>query len=85
MTEHYDGCVRGVLRFRSTHRSRGALYLGNRPKDGGRRVSTGLTITLEDDPMAVFDQTTAERAAETRAALLRAGSEPLQIVQERPH
>lgn len=71
LTERYNRCIGGVISFRTTHRSRGALYLRDRPEDGTPRVSTGLTIDArDDDPLAVFDRTMGERTQETRAAAL---------------
>jgi len=70
LTEQFNRCVSGVTSFRTTHHARGALYLRNRPPDGASRVSTGLTIGVDDDPLAVFERTMSERTAETRDATL---------------
>jgi hypothetical protein len=70
LLEQYNRCIRGVTNFRTTHHARGALYLRNRPEDGGGRVSTGLTIGADDDPLHVFERTMSERTSETMAAVL---------------
>lgn len=75
LTEQYNRCIRDVISFRTTHHARGAVYLRDRPEDGTGRVSTGLTIGLDDDPLAVFERTMSERTLETRAATLPAPSE----------
>lgn len=72
LTEQYNRCIRDVISFRTTHHARGAIYLRERPEDGTGRVSTGLTIGLDDDPLAVFERTMSERTHETRAATLPA-------------
>jgi indoleamine 2,3-dioxygenase len=68
LTEQFNRCVRDLGRFRATHQARGAQYLSNRPPAGAARASTGLLIGIDDDPMAMFECTMAERAAETEAA-----------------
>ncbi len=70
LTDQYNRCIRGVVSFRNTHKSRGALYLRNRPESGTERVSTGLTIGVGDDPLEVFERTMSERTSETQAAML---------------
>jgi len=70
LVEQYNRCIRGVTSFRTTHHARAAPYLRNRPEDGGGRVSTGLTIGKDDDPLVVFERTMSERTRETRAAAL---------------
>lgn len=70
LTEQYNRCIRSMTSFRTAHSSRGALYLRSPPGGGARRVSTGLTIGLDDDPVAVFERTMSERILETRAAAL---------------
>ena len=76
LTEQYNRCIRDVISFRTTHHARGAVYLRDRPEDGTGRVSTGLTIGLDDDPLAVFDRTMSERTRETQAATLPAPPDP---------
>ncbi len=70
LSEQYNRCIRGVTGFRTTHLSRGALYLRNGPEDGTGRASTGLTIGVGDEPLAIFERTMSERTLETRAAML---------------
>ena len=70
LIEQYNKCIRGVTSFRTAHRSRGVLYLSSPPEDGGRRVSTGLTIGVDEDPVAIFGRTMSERILETHAATL---------------
>lgn len=66
----YNRCIRGVASFRDVHQSRAALYLGSRPEDCAGRVSTGLTIGVDDDAIAVAQRTMSDRTLETRAATL---------------
>ncbi len=68
--EQYNRCVRGIISFRSVHHSRARLYLQSRPEDGVGRASTGLTIGLDDDPLAVVERMMSERTLETQAAVL---------------
>lgn len=70
LTQQYNKCVGGVIGFRTVHRSRAVLYLRNRPEDGTGRVSTGLTIGVDDDAVAVVERTMSERTLETEAATL---------------
>lgn len=70
LIEHYNRCIRGVASFRDVHQSRAALYLRSRPEHRAGRVSTGLTIGVDDDAIAVAKRTMSERTLETRAATL---------------
>ncbi len=69
LTQQYNRCIGGLISFRAVHHSRALLYLRSR-SDDTRRVSTGLTIGLEDDALAVVERTMSERTRETEAALL---------------
>ena len=71
LIEEFNGCVRALCSFRSTHQARGAQYLRNRPSDDVARASTGLMLGVDDDPIATFERTMAERTAETEAATIR--------------
>jgi hypothetical protein len=66
----YNGCVRGVMSFRAVHHSRALRYLRTRAEDGAARVSTGLTIGMDDDAITVVERTMSERMLETQAATL---------------
>ncbi len=70
LTEEYNRCIRGVVSFRRAHHSRAVLYVGCRPEDGAGRASTGLTIGVDDDAVAVLERTMSERTIETQAATL---------------
>lgn len=70
LTEQYNRCIRGIVSFRAAHHSRAILYLRSRTGDGGGRVSTGLTIGVDDDAVAVVERTMSERALETQAAMV---------------
>jgi hypothetical protein len=85
LVERFDGCVRGLGRFRATHHARGGQYLRNRPLGDGPRASTGLIIGVDDDPLATFDRTMAERAAETQAALLAGCCRPARDASRSEH
>lgn len=84
LTRQFNSCIRGVISFRTVHHSRALLYLRSRPEDGTARISTGLTIGVEDDAIAVVDRTMSERRLETHAAMLSSDDTPLpsQVVQE---
>lgn len=66
----YNACVRALVSLRATHRARGLQYLAERPRDGSVRVSTGLTISDDDQALEVFTETMWERTEETRSATL---------------
>ncbi len=70
LTQQYNRCIRGVISFRAVHLSRAVLYLSRRPEDGTGRVSTGLTIGMDEDAVAVVERTMSQRSLETQAALL---------------
>jgi hypothetical protein len=70
LTQQYNRCIRGVVSFRAVHQSRAALYLNARPEDGAGRVSTGRTIGVGDDAVAIAACTMSERLLETRATTL---------------
>jgi indoleamine 2,3-dioxygenase len=84
LTARFDACVAALSSFRVTHRVRGALYLRSRPPGDVARTSTGLTIGVDDEPLAVFEQSMTERIDETRSAMFNPGrreqSEP-RVVQ----
>jgi indoleamine 2,3-dioxygenase len=71
LIERFNDCVTALCSFRATHQARGAQYLRNRPADDAARASTGLMIGVDDDPIATFERTMAERTAETEAATIR--------------
>ena len=71
LIEEFNGCVRALRSFRATHQARGAQYLRNRPADDAARASTGLMISVDDDPIATFQRAMAERTAETDATTIR--------------
>lgn len=66
----FNDCVRALRSFRATHHTRGAQYLRSGLVNAGERASTGLTIGVQDDPVATFDRTMAERVADTEAATI---------------
>jgi hypothetical protein len=70
LVQAYNKCIRGVVSFRTVHHSRALLYLRNRPEDGVGRASTGLTIGVDDDALAVAELTMRERTLETQATAL---------------
>ncbi|HWC12012.1 MAG TPA: hypothetical protein VG455_12400 [Acidimicrobiales bacterium] len=70
LTEQFNRCVRSLSSFRSTHQARGCTYLRDRAPTAAVRASTGLTIGIDDDAVATFEATMAERTAETDAASL---------------
>jgi hypothetical protein len=76
LTERFNRCVSDLGRFRATHRARGAQYLLERPGGDAARASTGLAIGVDDDAIATFERTMAERAAETLAAVLAPVGQP---------
>lgn len=66
----FNKCVGALGSFRATHQARGRQYLRDHPDGVVARTSTGLTIGTGDDPIATFERTMGERAAETEAAKL---------------
>ncbi len=84
LIQEYNKCIRGVISFRAVHHSRALLYLRSRPEDGVGRVSTGLTIGMDDDAVAVVERMMSERTLETQAAALCCGGAqyPSKAMQE---
>lgn len=68
LTQQYNRCIGGLANFRAVHQSRAALYLRSADDDGRARVSTGLTIGVDDNAVAVAERTMSERMLETKAA-----------------
>jgi hypothetical protein len=65
----YNDCVKSLRTWRHAHLKRGALYLQSHAAD--RTIaSTGLTISLDDDPLEIFTDTMRERIDETTRATL---------------
>ena len=72
LADGYDRCIGALATFRAAHRARGAVYLRHRPPGDQPRRSTGLTISVDDDPVASFDRSMTERIGETQAAIIGA-------------
>lgn len=70
LIDRYDRCLAALRTFRVAHRARGALYLRHRPLGDQHRRSTGLTIAVNDDPIAAFERSMTERIEETTAAMI---------------
>ena len=70
LVDQFNRCVAALGSFRATHQARGAQYLRNRPTGDAGRASTGLMISVDDDPILTFEATMAQRTAETEAAML---------------
>lgn len=70
LTGQFNRCVGALRSFRTTHQCRGAQYLRARRTEDAGRASTGLSIGVEEDPIATFECTMAARVAETEAAIL---------------
>jgi hypothetical protein len=69
LTQGYNDCVKSLRTWRHAHLKRGALYLQAHGAD--RTIaSTGLTISLDDDPLEIFTDTMRERIDETTRATL---------------
>jgi hypothetical protein len=77
LTRQFDACISALGSFRATHLARGARYLRHRSDGDGPRASTGLTIGVESDAVATFEQSMTARIVETRAAVLGGASRPL--------
>lgn len=71
LTEQFDACVAALGSLRSTHRARGSLYLRSRPPGDVARASTGLSIGVDDAPVATFERSMNERIAETHSGMFR--------------
>ena len=73
LTRCYDGCVGALAAWRRAHQRRGQLYLGGASDPGGTgrpRLSTGLSLQGEGDPVEGFEATMQQRIDETRRAAL---------------
>jgi hypothetical protein len=68
LTQQYNRCIDRITGFRAAHQSRATLYLRTGRDDCLRRASTGLTIGVDDDALAVAERTMSERRLETQAA-----------------
>jgi indoleamine 2,3-dioxygenase len=71
LVTQFNKCVGALGAFRAAHHARGSQYLAPRSSGEASRASTGLTIGIDDDPIATFGCTMAARAAETEAAILQ--------------
>lgn len=76
LVTQFNACIAALGTFRATHRARGSQYLGSRSSCDASRASTGLTIGIDDDPLATFGCTMAARAAETEAAIVQPVGRP---------
>lgn len=68
LTGYYNQCIRMMTDWRESHKVRGKEYIKG---DGTNKPvnSTGLSISIEDEPVQVFEIAMEERIAETKSVI----------------
>jgi hypothetical protein len=67
LLEAYNGCLELLMRWRKSHKSRGAMYMSEERGAPSSYASTGLVVSLNDSRVATFEKAMEGHLEDTRA------------------